>query len=102
MSSQHREPRLEEMLVDSIFRAVMEADGVDPRELEAELRQCLRGCLRRCAGRVPQMTCAESMGRRNIINVFQICSGTAFGLASPLVSPRSTRLDHCRQRNDPS
>ncbi len=39
MSSQHREPRFEEMLVDSIVRAVMEADGVDPRELEAELRQ---------------------------------------------------------------
>lgn len=39
MSSQYREPRLEEMLADSIVRAVMEADGVDPRELEAELRQ---------------------------------------------------------------
>jgi hypothetical protein len=35
----HGEPRLEEMLADSIIRAVMEADGVDPRELEAELRQ---------------------------------------------------------------
>jgi len=39
MSSQCREPRLEEMLADSIIRAVMEADGIDPRELEAELRQ---------------------------------------------------------------
>jgi hypothetical protein len=39
MSSQHREPRLEEMLADPIVKAVMEADGVDSRELEAELRQ---------------------------------------------------------------
>jgi hypothetical protein len=35
----NREVRLEEMLADSIVRAVMEADGVDPRVLEAELRQ---------------------------------------------------------------
>ena len=34
-----REPRLEEMLADPIVRAVMEADGVDPGELDAELRQ---------------------------------------------------------------
>jgi hypothetical protein len=39
MSSQRREPRLEEMLADSIIKAVMEADGVDSRALEAELRQ---------------------------------------------------------------
>jgi hypothetical protein len=39
MSLRHRELRLEDMLVDSTVRAVMEADGVDPRELEAELRQ---------------------------------------------------------------
>ena len=39
MSSQRREPRLEEMLADSITKAVMEADGVDSRQLEAELRQ---------------------------------------------------------------
>ena len=35
MSSQYREPRLEEMLADPIIKAVMEADGVDPRALEA-------------------------------------------------------------------
>ena len=29
MSSQHREPRLEEILADPIIKAVMEADGVD-------------------------------------------------------------------------
>ena len=39
MSSHHREPRLEEMLADRIVKAVMEADGVDLRELEAELQQ---------------------------------------------------------------
>jgi hypothetical protein len=39
MSSHRCEPRLEEMLTHSIVRVVMEADGVDPRELEAELRQ---------------------------------------------------------------
>ena len=39
MSSHCRELRLEEMLADSITKAVMEADGVDSRELEAELRQ---------------------------------------------------------------
>jgi hypothetical protein len=35
----HREPTLDEMLSDSIVRAVMEADGVDPQELAATLRQ---------------------------------------------------------------
>jgi hypothetical protein len=39
MSSQHREPRLKDMLGDSIVKAVMEADGVDPRQLEIELRR---------------------------------------------------------------
>jgi hypothetical protein len=39
MSSHCREPRLKEVLADSIVQAMMEADGVDQRELEAELRQ---------------------------------------------------------------
>ena len=39
MNSRHGEPRLEDILADSIVKAVMEADGVNPRELEAELRQ---------------------------------------------------------------
>jgi len=39
MSLRHSELRLEEMLKDSIVSAVMKADGVDPRELEGELRQ---------------------------------------------------------------
>jgi DNA-binding protein H-NS len=51
MSSQHREPRLEEMLADSIIKAVMKADGVDPRELEAELKRT--AALLRAARRRP-------------------------------------------------
>ena len=39
MSLHCREPGLGEMLADSITRAVMEADGVDPGERDAELRQ---------------------------------------------------------------
>jgi hypothetical protein len=35
----HREPTLEEILSDPIFRAVMDADGVNPQELEAMLRE---------------------------------------------------------------
>jgi hypothetical protein len=35
----HREPTLDEMLSDPIVRALMEADGVDPQELAATLRQ---------------------------------------------------------------
>jgi hypothetical protein len=38
-NSQHREPRLEEMLVDPIIKAVMAADGIDPRALEKLMRQ---------------------------------------------------------------
>ena len=33
------EPRLKEILMDSIVKAVMEADGVDPHELEIKLQQ---------------------------------------------------------------
>lgn len=39
MNSRNREPRLEDMLADSIVQALMESDGVDPRELEADLRR---------------------------------------------------------------
>ena len=35
----HREPTLNGILSDSIVRAVMEADGVNPRELDAMLRR---------------------------------------------------------------
>jgi hypothetical protein len=39
MSWSYREPTLEEMLSDPIVGALMKADGVDPTELEATLRQ---------------------------------------------------------------
>ena len=39
MRSHCRELRLEDMLADSIIKAVMEADRIDSRELEVELRQ---------------------------------------------------------------
>jgi len=35
---EYREPSLEEMLADPIVRALMEADGVDPEDVEALLR----------------------------------------------------------------
>jgi hypothetical protein len=37
-----REPTLDEILSDSIVRAMMEADGIDPQELAATLRQAVR------------------------------------------------------------
>jgi hypothetical protein len=47
-----REPTLKDMLSDSIVRDVMEADGVDPQELAAMLREVgrelRRGSARRC------------------------------------------------------
>ncbi len=39
----YREPSLEEMLADPIVHALMEADGVDPEEVEALLRSTA-GC----------------------------------------------------------
>jgi hypothetical protein len=42
----HREPTLKDMLSDSIIKALMEADGVDPHELEAALTQIGRNSSR--------------------------------------------------------
>ena len=42
MNFRQGEPTLEEMLSDPIVRAVMEADGIDPQELAATLRQAGR------------------------------------------------------------
>jgi hypothetical protein len=39
MKWRHREPTIKEILSDSIIRAMMHADGVDPNELEAMLRR---------------------------------------------------------------
>jgi hypothetical protein len=43
----YREPTLNEILSDSIVRALMEADGIDPQELSATLRQTGRKLVRR-------------------------------------------------------
>jgi hypothetical protein len=47
MNWNHREPTLDEILSDHIVIAVMEADGVDPQELAAALRQAGRELIRR-------------------------------------------------------
>ena len=39
MTLRCRELDLKAMLADPIVKTVMEADGIDPRELEAELQQ---------------------------------------------------------------
>jgi hypothetical protein len=39
MTWYYREPSLEEMLSDPIVRAMMDADGVDPHELGAMLKE---------------------------------------------------------------
>jgi hypothetical protein len=63
----HREPTLEEILSDSVTRAVMEADGVDRQELEAMLRQAGRNLppLRGGEQLVPQST---SSGRTDTLS----------------------------------
>jgi hypothetical protein len=38
----HPEPSLSEALTDPIIEAMMKADGVDPKALEAELRNMAR------------------------------------------------------------
>ena len=43
MSWCRRDPTVTEILSDSIFVAVMKADGVDPVALEAQLRSMRRG-----------------------------------------------------------
>jgi hypothetical protein len=52
MCLRNREPRLEDILADSIVRAVMEADCVDPLELETELRRT--AALLRATRRTPK------------------------------------------------
>ncbi len=42
VSWRRREPTITEILSDSIVKAVMEADGVDPDVLEAQLRNMAR------------------------------------------------------------
>ena len=54
MNSRQGEPTLEEMLSDPIVRAVIEADGIDPQELAATLRQTGRMLARRTRREGPQ------------------------------------------------
>ena len=54
MNWSYREPTLDEMLSDSIVRAVMEADGTDPQELAAALRQTGRKLARRARRWAPR------------------------------------------------
>jgi hypothetical protein len=56
----HREPTLNEILSDSITKAVMEADGVDPQELAAMLRRPGRSPLRPTLAWGPWSTIAPS------------------------------------------
>jgi hypothetical protein len=54
MNFRQGEPTLEEILSDPIVRAVMEADGIDPHELAATLRQTGRMLARRAHRGGPQ------------------------------------------------
>ena len=57
MHQTHREPTLGEILADSIVRALMEADGVDPQDLAATLRLTGRKLVRRAGpSGAPSMT----------------------------------------------
>jgi hypothetical protein len=49
----NRELTLNEILSDSIVRALMEADGIDPQELAVTLRQAGRELVRRACVRKP-------------------------------------------------
>jgi hypothetical protein len=49
MNLTHRELTLDEILSDSIVRALMEADGVDPQDLAATLRLTGRKLIRRAS-----------------------------------------------------
>jgi hypothetical protein len=63
MNWYYREPTLDEMLSDSIVRAVMEADGIDPKELAATLRQTGRKMVWRAGPRGQR----SMPGRRPVI-----------------------------------
>jgi hypothetical protein len=54
MNFRQGDPTPEEMLSDPIVRAVMEADGIDPQELAATLRQTGRMLARRTRRGGPQ------------------------------------------------
>jgi len=63
MNWRHREPTLDEILSDSITKAMMKADGIDPQELAASLRQVRLSPVRRSRQWGPWST-TEALGRR--------------------------------------
>lgn len=64
MSRCFREPTLQETLSDPVIRAVMEADGVDARELEATLDAIARTLRMRLPGHcVKAIRIAADAGR---------------------------------------
>jgi hypothetical protein len=65
MNWYHREPTLNEILSDCIIRAVMEADGIDPQELAATLRQVGRKLVPRLQpdGGLPECIFVRGQGR---------------------------------------
>jgi hypothetical protein len=53
MYRRHREPTLEDILSDSIVRAMMAADGVTPRELKTMLTRARAHSVRDDEGWIP-------------------------------------------------
>jgi hypothetical protein len=99
MSLHCREPRLEEMLADPIVKAVMEADGVDLRELEAELRQPRRYYARRGAQQIHRHLhgpiFAEREGSHEVPNrsLERHCMDCRLPCALPLCSQRFNHVE---------
>jgi hypothetical protein len=55
----HGEPSLDEVLADPIIHALMQRDGVDPRELKALIEDVTRAVRRRGRHRVAPRTSLE-------------------------------------------
>jgi hypothetical protein len=67
----HREPTLNEILSDSIVRAVMEADGVDPQE-QVNLLHC------KALHRLRHQAISEGIGKRRSL-VSTSCRSRKYG-----------------------
>jgi hypothetical protein len=85
----------------TLIKDISGGGALHPMSAAPAVSMSVRGRLRRCAGKsssdgnVPKVWEAANT---DLSNVFHICSSTAFGLASPLVSPGSIRPRPCRQR----